>query len=126
MNVGEIGQVYKCGVCGNIVEVLSVGGGELVCCNQAMELLNENTTDAATEKHVPVIEKTEDGYKVKVGEVAHPMEDGHYIMWIELVADGVSYRKHLKPGDVPEAEFCIDADSVTAREYCNLHGHWKG
>ncbi|MCK4911395.1 MAG: hypothetical protein KAR83_07120, partial [Thermodesulfovibrionales bacterium] len=84
-----------------------------------------NSTDAAQEKHVPVIEKTGSGYKVTVGSVPHPMEQEHYIQWIELIADGVSYWKFLKPGDAPEAEFCIQAESVTAREYCNKHGLWK-
>jgi superoxide reductase len=119
-------EVYKCEVCGNIVEVLHDGKGELVCCGQPMKLYKENTVDAAKEKHVPVIEKTEKGFTVKVGSVTHPMEEKHYIEWIELIADGVAYRKFLKPGDVPEAEFCLDAAQVTAREYCNLHGLWKG
>ena len=121
----EIDQVYKCSVCGNIVEVVHASVGELVCCNKPMELLKENTTDAAQEKHVPVIEKTENGFLVKVGSVAHPMEDDHYIEWIELLADNRSYRKFLKPGDAPQAEFNIKADKVSAREYCNLHGLWK-
>lgn len=118
-------EIYKCEVCGNIVEVLHAGKGQLVCCGKPMELMNENTVDAAREKHVPVIEKTADGYKVSVGSVAHPMEEKHWIEWIELIADGKSYRKFLNPGDAPVAEFCIQAASVTAREYCNLHGHWK-
>ncbi len=118
-------QVYKCDVCGNIVEVLHGAGGELVCCGEPMKLMTENTVDAAKEKHVPVVERTDKGYLVKVGSVAHPMEEKHYIEWIELIADGVIYRKFLEPGDAPEALFCIDADVVTAREYCNLHGLWK-
>ncbi len=118
-------EVYKCSVCGNIVEVLVGGAGELVCCGQPMALQTENTVDAAKEKHVPVIEKTDAGYKVKVGSVAHPMEEKHYIQWIELIADGKSYLQFLNPGDAPEAVFAIAAESVTAREYCNLHGHWK-
>lgn len=118
-------EVYKCTVCGNIVEVFHGGKGQLVCCGKPMNLLNENTTDAATEKHVPVIEKVDEGYKVTVGSVLHPMEDAHFIEWIEVLAGNKVYRKHLKPGDTPEAVFCIDADSITAREYCNLHGHWK-
>ncbi len=118
-------EVYRCEVCGNIVEVLHGGAGELACCGQAMVLLKENTVDAATEKHVPVIEKIEGGYKVKVGEVAHPMEEKHYIEWIELVADGNAYRRFLEPGQAPEAVFMVEASQVTAREYCNLHGHWK-
>jgi len=119
-------QVYKCEVCGNIVEVLHAGAGELVCCGQPMKLFVENTVDAAKEKHVPVIEKATNGFVVKVGSVDHPMEEKHYIEWIQLIADGVSYRKFLTPGDKPEASFAIQATSVSAREYCNLHGLWKG
>lgn len=118
-------QVYKCELCGNIVEVVHGGNGELVCCNEPMVLLNENTVDAALEKHVPVMEQTDQGIKVRVGSVPHPMEEKHYIEWIELVADGKSYTAFLKPGDEPEAVFCIEADRITAREYCNVHGHWK-
>ena len=117
--------IYKCNVCGNIVEVLHAGSGELVCCGQPMELKKENTVDASTEKHVPVIEKTEKGVKIKVGSVPHPMEAEHYIEWIEIIADGKVYRQDLKPGDAPEAEFCISAETITAREYCNVHGLWK-
>lgn len=118
-------QIYKCNVCGNIVEVLHPGAGELVCCAQPMQLMKENTVDASNEKHVPVIEKTENGVKVKVGSVPHPMEKEHYIEWIEIIADGRTYRKYLNPGDAPEAEFCVTAESIEAREYCNLHGLWK-
>ena len=118
-------QVYKCEACGNIVEVLHGGEGELVCCGKPMVLLKENTVDAAKEKHVPAIEKVEGGYKVKVGSVAHPMEEKHYIEWVELIADGKAYRQFLKPGQTPEAIFKIDAANVSAREYCNLHGLWK-
>ena len=121
----EVKQIYKCQVCGNIVEVEHTGGGELVCCGQPMTLQTANTVDAAQEKHVPVIEKTDNGYKVKVGSVPHPMEESHYIEWIELIADGKSCRQFLKPGDAPEAEFCITASEVKAREYCNLHGLWQ-
>ncbi len=118
-------QVYKCELCGNIVEVLHSGVGELVCCGQPMTLLTENTVDAAKEKHVPVIEKVAGGYKVKVGAVAHPMEEKHHIEWIELIAGNKAYRQFLKPGDAPEAFFAVDATSVSAREFCNLHGLWK-
>lgn len=118
-------EVYKCEACGNIVLVLHGGDGDLVCCGENMVLLNENTVDAATEKHVPVIEKVENGFKVSVGSVPHPMEEKHYIEWIELIADGKSYFQFLQPGDTPEAVFCIDATDVAAREYCNLHGLWK-
>jgi superoxide reductase len=118
-------EIYKCMICGNIVEVLHGGDGKLVCCDEPMKLINANTVDAAKEKHVPVIEKTARGYKVKIGSVPHPMEEKHYIEWIALCADGKTYRKYLKPGDAPEAEFCIEAKSVVAHEYCNLHGLWK-
>jgi superoxide reductase len=118
-------EVYKCNVCGNIVEVLHGGQGELVCCGQAMAKLVENTVDAAKEKHVPVVEKVDAGVKVKVGEVAHPMEEKHYIEWVEIIADGKAYRQFLNPGETPEAVFNVDAGQVTAREYCNLHGLWK-
>ena len=119
-------QVYKCELCGNIVEVIHASSGQLVCCGQPMVLLTENTTDAATEKHVPVIEKVDGGVKVIVGSVAHPMENDHYIEWIELVVDGKAYRQFLKPGQAPEAVFKVEGSDITAREYCNLHGHWKG
>lgn len=118
-------QVYKCGLCGNIVEVVHTGAGELVCCGQPMDLLVENTVDAAKEKHVPVIDKTENGYKVTVGSVPHPMEEKHWIEWIELHTDGKVYRQDLAPGKAPEAVFCVDAAEVTAKAYCNLHGLWK-
>ncbi|MDQ1317266.1 MAG: superoxide reductase [Candidatus Poribacteria bacterium] len=118
-------EVYICEICGNIVEVLQGGVGELVCCDEPMKLLKANTVDAAKEKHVPVLEATDHGIKVKVGSVAHPMEPKHFIMWIELIAEGRSYRTYLKPGDAPEATFCIDAKEITARAYCNLHGLWK-
>jgi superoxide reductase len=118
-------EIYKCEVCGNIVEIVHEAGGELVCCDQPMKLMEENTVDAALEKHVPVIEKTEDGIKVKVGSVPHPMLEEHYIEWIELIADGRACRKFLNPGDEPEAVFKIEAQTITAREYCNLHGLWK-
>lgn len=118
-------EVYKCEVCGNIVEVLHAGAGELVCCGEAMKLLQENTVDAAKEKHLPVIEKVAGGVKVKVGSVPHPMEDKHYIEWIEIIADGKAYRQFLEPGDAPEAIFNIEADGIAARAFCNLHGLWK-
>lgn len=118
-------EVYKCEICGNIVEVLHAGGGELVCCGQPMSVQKENTVDAAKEKHLPVIEKIDGGVKVSVGSVAHPMEEKHLIEWIEIIADGKAYRQFLNPGDTPEAIFKIDAINITAREYCNLHGHWQ-
>jgi len=118
-------QIYKCEKCGHVVEMLHGGPGQLVCCNEPMKLLAENTVDAAREKHVPVVEKTEHGFKVKVGSVPHPMEEKHYIEWIQVIADGKAYRRFLNPGEAPEAEFCLDAAAVTAREHCNLHGVWK-
>ena len=121
----ESGQIYKCEVCGNIVALLFAGGGELVCCGAPMKLMVENTVDASKEKHVPVIEKVPGGYKVVVGSTLHPMEEKHWIEFIELIADGKVYRQNLKPGEAPEATFCVQADNVSAREYCNLHGLWK-
>jgi superoxide reductase len=118
-------QIYKCSHCGNIVEVVHAGGGELVCCGEPMALLTENLVDASKEKHVPVIAKTDSGYQVTVGSAPHPMEEKHYIEWIELIADNKSYRQFLDPGEVPEAFFNITAKTVTAREYCNVHGLWK-
>ena len=118
-------QVYRCNVCGNIVEVLDAGMGELVCCGQPMELLQEKATDTGLEKHVPVIEATDSGIKVRVGDVPHPMEKEHYIEWVEIMADSKSCRIFLKPGEKPEAEFDIKPQKVTAREYCNIHGQWK-
>ena len=116
-------QVYKCNLCGNIVEVLHAGPGELVCCGEPMQLLTEKTKDAGLEKHVPVLEKTATGVTVKVGSTPHPMEEKHYIEWIELHADARVHRKFLKPGDKPEAEFWKPKpEKVEAREYCSLHG----
>jgi len=118
-------QVYKCEVCGNIAEMVHAGAGQLVCCGQPMKLCRENTTDAAKEKHVPVIEKTAAGLKVKVGSVPHPMEQTHYIEWIEVIVGDQGYWKFLHPGEAPEATFELKAENVTVREYCNLHGLWK-
>lgn len=118
-------QVFRCELCGNMVESVHAGGGTLVCCGQPMNLCEENTVDAAVEKHVPVVAKIDGGYLVKVGEVAHPMGEDHNIEWIDLVADGKAYREFLKPGSAPEATFLVDASEVTARAYCNLHGLWK-
>ncbi|MCX6766747.1 MAG: desulfoferrodoxin [Candidatus Moranbacteria bacterium] len=121
----ESGQIYKCAKCGNIVEVLHAGAGELVCCGEPMGLMIEKNEDEGKEKHIPVIEKTENGVKVKVGSVPHPMEESHHIEWIEIIADKKSYRKFLFSGDAPEAEFCVEAENIAARGYCNLHGLWK-
>ena len=119
-------EIYKCSVCGNIVEVLHGGVGELVCCGKPMENLAAKTADEGKEKHVPVIEKVDGGIKVKVGSVPHPMEAKHWIEWIEVLANGKSYVQFLNAGDTPEAVFNLDAAAVTARAYCNLHGLWKG
>ena len=122
----EVREIYKCKKCGNIVEVLYNGIGALVCCGEPMKLMDEKTEDASTEKHVPYIKKTENGVIVKVGQNQdHPMEEKHYIEWIQVIADGKAYRKFLKPGDKPQAEFEIKADKIEAREYCNIHGLWK-
>ncbi|HBA60987.1 MAG TPA: desulfoferrodoxin [Elusimicrobia bacterium] len=125
--MAEKREVYKCDACGNIVEVLHGGAGVLICCGADMREMVENTTDAAKEKHVPVIEKTDKGVKVKVGSVPHPMEEKHFIEWIELLADGKVFREYLKPGAAPEATFCLcfTPKTIEAREYCNLHGLWK-
>lgn len=118
-------EIYKCSLCGNIVEMVHGGDGELVCCGEPMKKLTENTTDAAKEKHVPVLEAIDGGYKVSVGSVLHPMVDDHYIEWIELVADGKAYRQFLNPGDQPIAEFKVVAQTICVRELCNKHGLWK-
>jgi len=130
----RLNQIYKCNVCGNIVEVLHIGEGELVCCGQPMELQKENTVDAATEKHVPIIEflpEDKEGntlpIKIKVGEVPHPMDEDHYIEWIEIkmIKSGRIAKKYLKPGDAPEADFRSREKEIEARAYCNLHGLWR-
>ena len=119
-------EIYKCAVCGNMVEIIHAGVGQLVCCGQPMQLFKENTVDASKEKHVPVIEKTATGVKVTVGSVPHPMEDKHYIEWIELLADDKALRQFLKPGQIPAAYFeGVSAETISAREYCNVHGLWK-
>ena len=121
----EARQVYRCEICGNIIEVLEGGGPEPECCGDTMTLLEENTTDAAKEKHVPVVEKVDGGYQVTVGSVAHPMEDAHLIQWIELLTERGTYRHELKPGEPPVATFKVDAEMAAARAWCNLHGLWK-
>ncbi|HDR53092.1 MAG TPA: desulfoferrodoxin [archaeon] len=118
-------EIWKCEICGNIVEVVHDGVGQLVCCGEPMKLMDAHTEDAGLEKHVPVVEKTADGIKVKVGEVAHPMEAKHFIEWVEVIANGKTYRKFLEPGQQPEATFCLTADTLAVREYCNIHGLWK-
>ncbi|MDD2889501.1 MAG: desulfoferrodoxin [bacterium] len=118
-------QTYKCSVCGNIVEVLHVGGGILVCCGKPMELLKEKTEDVGKEKHIPVIEKSENTINVKVGAIPHPMEEKHYIEWVELITGEGTLLKFLKPSDKPEVEFEVKSATVWARVYCNVHGFWK-
>ena len=122
------GQIWKCNVCGNIVEVLHPGQGELICCGQPMEKMEEKNKDEGQEKHVPVVEKTATGIKIKVGSIPHPMEEEHFIEWIELIAGDKIYRKFLKPGQAPEAMFEVevtDVKEILAREYCNVHGLWQ-
>jgi superoxide reductase len=124
--MADLNEIYRCGVCGNIVQLIHNSFGELVCCNNSMVKLAEQNADFKLEKHVPIVEKIDHGYSVKVGNIPHPMEDSHYIEWIELIVDlEISYRKYLKPGDRPEAIFYVDANHVTAREYCNIHKLWK-
>jgi superoxide reductase len=121
----ELNQIYKCNVCGNISEMTHGGVGELVCCGAPMEHLHAKIEDEGLEKHKPVVEKTSIGVIVRVGEVNHPMESEHYIEWIEVVTEHRVYRKFLSPGDEPMAEFCLEAEHITARAYCNVHGLWK-
>lgn len=122
----KLNEIYKCNVCGNLVEMVGTGVGTLVCCQQDMELLEAKSKDEGLEKHVPMVEKTEKGVKIKVGDVEHPMDGDHYITFIEVLLDGKVYRKELKPGDKPEMEVCcVEPGSLTAREYCNLHGLWQ-
>lgn len=118
-------QVYKCEKCGNIVEVIHGGKGTLVCCGKPMVLFTENTVDASKEKHVPVVAKADGGLKVQVGSVPHPMEEKHYIEWIEVIAGDEADRRFLNPGEAPEASFCSGGEGVAVRAYCNLHGLWK-
>ena len=118
-------QVYKCEICGNIVEMLHGGAGELVCCGEPMKLFTEKAADAAKEKHVPVIEAGAGGSTVKVGSVPHPMDPDHYIEWVEVSVGDKLCRQYLNPGDTPQATFCLSGDGISAREYCNKHGLWK-
>ena len=123
--MNKIKEVYKCKICGNIVEIVYAGNGVLVCCGQPMILQIENTVDAAKEKHVPVVEKVKGGVLVKVGAVEHPMLEAHYIELIEIQTANKIYRKYLNPGDKPEAIFLLEEEILSAREYCNIHGLWK-
>lgn len=121
-------EVYRCNVCGNMVEVLHLGTGKLECCQIPMELLEEREEGTGPEKHIPILEKTEEGVKVKVGSTPHPMDENHCIEWVELITNGQVRRKMLKPGDAPEAEFKVKLDDISqvqVREYCSIHGLWK-
>lgn len=119
-------EVYKCDLCGNVVEITGEGAGTISCCNQPMSKQDEKTADSATEKHVPILEDGAEGVKVVVGSTAHPMTEEHYIMWIEVVNGDYVNRRYLKPGDRPEAEFYVPKqDGLLVRSYCNLHGLWK-
>jgi len=118
-------QIHKCSICGNITEVLHESKGILSCCGKSMDFLEENTIEAAVEKHIPIIEPIDGGYKVIVGEVNHPMIEKHFIEWIELLTDTHVFRRNLKPGEAPEVIFHTNATDVVARGYCNLHGNWK-
>ena len=117
-------EVYKCSICGIIAEVVHSGAGSMICCGKNMDRVTENTTDAATEKHVPVIELSDGTVAVKVGDVAHPMEDAHYIEWIEILVEDKVYRQYLKAGEPAQVIFNVSAATVAARAYCNLHGLW--
>jgi len=120
------GEVYKCQICGIITEILHEGEDEMVCCNQPMTLMQEKTAEEGlTEKHLPVVEKSEKGILVKIGSVPHPMEETHWIEWVEIqTASGKIMKKFLKPSDTPEVEFDTGEKVIAAREYCNLHGLW--
>jgi len=120
-----VNKIYKCNKCGNQVEVLHAGGGTLSCCGEPMQEMTENTVEASKEKHIPVVTPVDGGYKVSVGSVEHPMEEKHFIEWIELVTPSGVLRKQLKPGEKPEAVFLTNEKNVYARELCNLHGLWK-
>jgi len=118
-------QIYRCEICGNMVEVIHAGKGKLFCCGQPMKLLEEKAEDRGWEKHAPLLEKTAERIKVKIGSIPHPMEEGHHIEWIELISRDDAHRHFLKPGDKPEAEFAVKAEEIHARAYCNLHGLWR-
>lgn len=118
-------QLFKCELCGNIVEMTHPSAGTLVCCGQEMSKIVENTVEAAKEKHIPVISKIDGGFKIVVGEVLHPMTEAHLIEWIDLITPDKTYRKFLKAGEEPQAIFLTEASKITARAYCNLHGNWK-
>ncbi len=119
-------NIYKCNVCGNIVELIHEGGGELVCCGQPMDLIKNKEKEEGTEKHLPVVTNADSGVIVNVGEVDHPMEEKHYIEWVEVTTDIGTYRKYLKPEEKPSASFCIRESQIkSVREYCSVHGLWE-
>ncbi len=126
--MARLNGIYTCQICGNMVEVVLEGKGELVCCGQPMELLEENKIDASLEKHIPISHTVGDIVMVQVGSTAHPMQEEHYIEWIEIMVGGKIYRRSLKPGMEPQTEFCIPnpGQKVVLRAYCNLHGLWRG
>ncbi len=121
----KLNEIYKCNLCGNVVEIAGVGGGQLVCCGQPMTLQNENTVEASKEKHIPIFEKANGKIQIKVGSVAHPMEEKHYIEWIEIITEKCIIRRYLKHGDKPEAELPTCCNNFSVRAFCNLHGLWK-
>lgn len=119
-------KFYRCNHCGNIVAVVKDGGVTPSCCGEPMELLEAGSTDAATEKHVPAVTREDGKLVVRVGEVAHPMLEEHYIEWVALAAEGRTCIKYLKPGDEPKVTFgACCADGAIVYAYCNLHGLWK-
>lgn len=121
-------EIYRCNICGNMVEVLHIGTGKLECCQNTMELLGEREEGIGPEKHIPVLEETDQGVKVKIGSIPHPMEENHCIEWMEVIADDQVHRKVLKPGNAPEAEFNVKMDDISqirVREYCSIHGLWR-
>lgn len=117
-------EIYKCELCGNIIEVVHASGGELVCCGKPMKNMIAGTVDASKEKHIPVVEKKDGAYSVMIGSVAHPMEEKHYIEWVQINSGNKSYREFLTPGQEPKAVFDLKNEKISAREYCNLHGLW--
>ncbi len=126
-HMAQKGKIYRCSICGNIVEVLHNGNGTLVCCGQDMELLQEKDSDVGLEKHVPIIDIQDGKAQVKVGDIPHPMEDSHYIQFVQLLMDGYTLTKQLNPGELPMAEFTLPKEykNISAREYCNIHGLWS-
>lgn len=121
----EYRQVYECNICGNIVEVIHPGKGQLVCCGQPMKLLKEKSVEKGKEKHVPIVEVVGEEVKIKVGSIPHPMEENHYIEWVEVITNNSTYRRFLKPGEEPSVEFKVDGKVVLVRAYCNVHGLWR-